>query len=81
MSNAQTYQVSRFLGQSHDEGQTSHGLTMRDKNLTVNRFTGTFLEYFHFCLVKLIFWRKVCREKQLKGMGSSVPVRNESTMK
>ena len=52
----QTSQVSRFWGQSH-------GLTMRHKNLTVNRFTSrwnTLFEYFHFCLIKLIFMRQLC---------------------
>ena len=48
----QTSQVSRFWGQSH-------GLTMRHKNLTVNRFTSqwnTLIEYFHFTSKKWFSW-------------------------
>ena len=49
----QISQVSQFLGHLT-------GLTMRHKNLTVNRFTGrwkyTFFEYFHFCLAKVVFF-------------------------
>ena len=66
----QTSQVSRFWGQSH-------GLTMRHKNLTVNRFTSrwnTLFEYFHFCLVKLIFRRQFCRNPTLGARGFSCAV-------
>ena len=48
----QTSRVSRFWGQSH-------GLTMRHKNLTVNRFTSqwnTLIEYFHFTSKKWFSW-------------------------
>ena len=64
----QTSQVSRFWGKSH-------GLTMRHKNLTVNRFTSrwnTLFEYFHFCLEKLIFRRQLCRNPQFSGIFISV---------
>ena len=64
----QTSQVSRFWGQSH-------GLTMRHKNLTVNRFTSrwnTLFEYFHFCLEKLIFMRQLCRNPQFSGIFISI---------
>ena len=60
----QTSQVSRFWGQSN-------GLTMRHKNLTVNRFTSwwnTLFKYFHFCLIKLIFMRQLCRNPQFSGI-------------
>ena len=63
-SHYQTSQVSRFSGQSH-------GLMMRHKNLTVNRFTSwwnTLFEYVHFCLVKLIFRRQFCRNPQFRGI-------------
>ena len=64
----QTSQVSRFWGQSH-------GLTMRHKNLTVNRFTSrwnTLFEYFHFCLEKLIFMCQLCRNPQFSGIFISI---------
>ena len=63
-SHYQTSQVSRFLGKSH-------GLMMRHKNLTVNRFTSwwnTLFEYVHFCLVKLICRRHFCRNPQFWGI-------------
>ena len=66
----QTSQVWRFWGQSH-------GLTMRHKNLRVNRFTSrwnTRFEYFHFCLVKLIFRRQFCRNPTLGARGFSCAV-------
>ena len=64
----QTSQVSRFWGQSH-------GLTMRHKNLMINRFTSqwnTLFEYFHFCLEKLIFMRHLCRNPQFLGIFISI---------
>ena len=64
----QTSQVSQFWGQSH-------GLTMRHKNLTVNRFTSqwkTLFEYFHFCLEKLIFMRQLCTNPQFSGIYISI---------
>ena len=62
----QTSQVSQFWGQSH-------GLTMRDKNLTVNRFTSrwnTLFEHFHFC--KLIFRCQLCRNSQFSCIFISI---------
>ena len=64
----QTSQVSRFWGQSH-------GLTMRHKNLMIDRFTSqwnTLFEYFHFCLEKLIFMRHLCRNPQFLGIFISI---------
>ena len=64
----QTPQVSGFWGQSH-------GLTMRYKNLMINRFTSqwnTLFEYFHFCLEKLIFMRHLCRNPQFLGIFISI---------
>ena len=53
----------------------SHGLTMKHKNLTVNRFTGrwnTLFEYFHFCLEKFIFIHQLCRNWQISGIFISI---------
>ena len=64
----QTSQVSQFWGQSH-------GLTMRDKNLTVNRFTSrwnTLFEHFHFCLEKLIFSCQLCINSQFSCIFISI---------
>ena len=64
----QTSQVSWFWGQSH-------ALTMRHKNLMVNRFTSrwnTLFGYFHFCLEKLIFMRHLCRNPQFSGISISI---------
>ena len=64
----QTSQVSRFWGQSH-------GLTMRQINLMLNRFTSqwnTLFEYFHFCLEKLIFMHQLCRNPQFSGIFISI---------
>ena len=61
-------QTSQFWGQSH-------GLTMRDKNLTVNRFTSrwnTLFEHFHFCLEKLIFRCQLCRNSQFSCIFISI---------
>ena len=66
----QTSQLSQFWRQSH-------GLTMRHNNLTVNRFRSrwnTLFEYFHFCLVKLIFRRQFCRNPTLGARGFSCAV-------
>ena len=63
----QTSQVSRFWGQSH-------ALTMRHKNLTVNRFTSWWNTLFFklFCFEKLIFMRQLCRNPQFSGIFISI---------
>ena len=63
----QTSQVSQFWGQSH-------ALTMRHKNLTVNRFTSRSNTLFFklFCFEKLIFMRQLCRNPQFSGIFISI---------
>ena len=63
----QTSQVSRFWGQSH-------GLTMRHKNLTVNRFTSRWNTLFLklFCFKKLIFMHQLCRNPPFSGIFISI---------
>ena len=63
----QTSQVSRFWGQSH-------ALTMRHKNLTVNRFTSRWNTLFFklFCFEKLIFMRQLRRNPQFSGIFISI---------
>ena len=47
--------VLTAISRSHDEAQKTHGKQIHK----VMEYM--FLEYFHYCLVKLIFWHQFCR--------------------
>ena len=64
-----TLTVLKTISRSHDEAQKSHGKQIHKP------MEYTF-EYFHFCLVKLIFRRQFCRNPSLgaRGLHARFPV-------
>ena len=54
----ETHWVFRAISRSHNETKTFHGKKIH------RPMEYTFLEYFHFCLAKLVFWRQLCGDPQ-----------------
>ena len=54
--------VLRAILQSHDEAQKSHSKQIH------KLMEYSFLEYFYFRLVKLIWWHQLCRNPQFYGI-------------